>query len=444
MCIRRLIWENWARFNGEQDSPSDSTDFLIPEINSNPAGYAENSLEDYFALPTKIATSYVHSAMFHRAYNLTYLHWFKDQNLQNSPVIHKDDGPDPFADYDLLPRGKRHDYFTSCLPWPQKGDAVELPLGQEAPVISSGDGIPIFTDGTQENLFMIASAADANIQASAIGDDLGMEWDETKLVADLNSATAATINQIRQAFQIQKLLERDARGGTRLTEIIRSHFGVVSPDARLQRVEFLGSGHAPIHINPVAQTSDQLSGGPGAETPQGNLAAFGTGVLRNHGFTKSFTEHGIILGLINVRADLTYQQGLAKMWSRSTRFDFYWPALSHLGEQAVLSKEIFLDGTEDDENVFGYQERSAEYRYKNSTICGQFRSNADASLDLWHLAQDFEDRPVLGATFIEDKPPISRIVAVDSEPEFLFDSYFSLRCARPMPLYGIPGLIDHF
>jgi hypothetical protein len=262
------------------------------------------------------------------------------------------------------------------------------------------------------------------------------------LQADLSSATAATINQLREAFQIQKLYERDARGGTRYVEIIKSHFGVTSPDFRLQRPEYLGGGSTRININPVAQTSST-----DATTPQGNLSAFGTVGFNKHGFTKSFTEHCVIIGLASVRADLTYQQGLNRMWSRQTRWDFYWPALAHIGEQAVLNKEIYAQGTGGgtaDDSVFGYQERFAEYRYKPSCITGAFRSNHSASLDPWHLSQDFSTLPVLNDTFIQEDPPIDRVIATPTEPHIIFDSYFDLKCARPMPLYSVPGLIDHF
>ena len=265
-------------------------------------------------------------------------------------------------------------------------------------------------------------------------------WMETALEADLTEATAATINQLRQAFAVQRLYERDARGGTRYTEVVRAHFGVISPDARLQRPEYLGGGQSPVLISQVPQTSPTLAG----DTPQGNLAAFGVSSMTGHGFSKSFTEHGVVLGLVCVRADLTYQKGLNRMWSRRSRFDYYWPALSHIGEQAVLSKEIWCDGTASDEDVFGYQERYAEYRYKDSLITGELRSDFAQSLDIWHLSQDFAARPLLNAAFIEENPPFDRVIAVPNEPQFIADFYFKYRCARPMPVYGVPGLIDHF
>ena len=267
----------------------------------------------------------------------------------------------------------------------------------------------------------------------------GSDLYPSNLQADLSEATAATINQLRQAFQVQKLLERDARGGTRYTEVVRSHFGVISPDARLQRPEYLGGGQSPVNLHAVAQTSST-----DATSPQGNLSAYGTSVLSGHGFSKSFTEHCVIIGLVSVRADLNYQQGINRMFSRKTRWDYYWPALSHIGEQAVLNQEIYAQGTSVDDEVFGYQERYAEYRYKPSVITGQMRSNFAQSLDTWHLAQDFESLPALNASFIEDNPPIERVIAVPSSPQFIFDGYFNLRCARPMPVYSVPGFIDHF
>ncbi len=448
----RLLWENWERFNGAQDNPDDSTDFLVPFVNSNAGGYPANSIFDYMGLPIT-PNFYSHSALWLRAYNLIWNEWFRDQNLQDSVLAHTRDGPDGFSDYELLRRGKRHDYFTSSLPFPQKGDSVDLPLGDRADVFTEGtaglkfEGIPGASSPTGPvDIQGDNTSTDVNWSATPFGqlpaEAMFMSEQQQIGFADLTTATAATINQLRQAFQVQKLFERDARGGTRYTEIIRSHFGVTSPDSRLQRPEYLGGGITPISIAPVAQTSGGID--VADETPQANLAGIGTATIINNGFTKSFTEHCVLIGLVSARADLNYQQGLNRMYSRQTRFEFYWPALSHIGEQAVLNKEIFLDGSAADDEVFGYQERFAEYRYKPSQITGEFRSNFAQTLDVWHLAQDFASLPTLSAQFIEEDPPIDRIIAVQTEPHFLFDSHFQMTCARPMPVYAVPGLIDHF
>jgi hypothetical protein len=447
----RLVWDNWEKMHGAQDDPADSISFTVPTVAS--VSITTGSIGDYFGLPLGTIANDEISALPFRAYNLIWNEWFRDQNLQDSVLHDTDDSGAGLANYGLLKRGKRHDYFTSCLPWPQKGDAVQFSLGSSADVITQATehtttGLPVLTMRTPAGALPSAGG----IGVDGVGDvhkittgtiSASDDLSPTNLYADLSTATSGTINDLRLAFQTQRLLERDARSGTRYNELILAHFGVTVPDFRVQRPEFLGGGSSPINITPVAQTSGQPT--PAADDKLGNLAGFGT-VAGSHGFTKSFVEHGVVIGLVNVRADITYSQGIERYWSKSTRYDFYYPVLAQIGEQSVLNKEIYHNNDANDDLVFGYQERYAEYRYKPSRLTALMKPEATSSLEAWHLSEEFTSLPTLGNTFIQSNTgsPLDRAIAIPSEPHFIFDAYFDMQCARPMPLFGVPGNLDHF
>lgn len=431
----RLVWDKFQEFMGEINRSGEITTYEIPHRTVTTA-YQPNSLEDYFGLPTKV-TGYSHSILPLRAYALIYNDWFRSDYLQDPIGIefgnYNEDSTHNYDDkYVLMRRGKRFDYYTSCLPFPQAGPGVEISLAGDAPIMATTDtqpaphapGVYVARDGASSTLFA-AMTWDSGPSRTSSG----------SVYAELSGLSAVTINTLREAFAMQHFLERLAVGGNRYTEIVYSMFGVKSPDARLQRPEFLGHGQARININPVEQTAQSSE-----TSPQGNLAAYAVFRNEHHAFSYSATEHMIILGLLSVRADLTYQQPLWKQWSYKTREELYWPQFSHLGEQAVYTREIDCRGTDSDSTVFGYQERYGECRYYPSLITGLFKSNTDSGLDRWHLSQDFETAPVLNSDFIVDNPPVSRIVAVPSEPHFYIDIYMDLQCIRPMPIYSTPGL----
>lgn len=436
----RQIWENWRKFCGEQVDPGDSISYSIPQVTVN--NVANQSLYDYLGIPTQIAANIDINNLVGRSYNHIWNEWFRDQNLQDSVVVDVDDGPDTVSDYVLLKRGKRHDYFTSALPFLQKGDAVQLSLGTEAPVrgigttsqvYGTGPGLGVYEYDTVYTTYGMAQAAGVGLHIQEDPDSSGYP----KIYADLATATAGTVNELRQAVQIQKLLERDARAGTRYAEIVKSHFGVDFPDLSY-RPEYLGGGSSPINVAPVART----------DSSPGDLGAVGTVGFRGHGFVKSFTEHCIVIGLACVTADLTYQEGIERHFLDQTRYDLYWPSLAHLGEQAIENRELYIDaatiGAGTDDDVFGYQERWAHLRYKPSKITGKMRSNDANTLDVWHLGIEFGSLPTLDSTFIVENPPIDRVIVTPTEPHFIYDSWINYKHTRPLPVYSVPGFIDHF
>lgn len=433
----RLIWEHWKNFCGEQATPTTWTQYTIPTISLN--NIANETLYDYFGMPTQVGSAYSVNNLLGRAYNLIWNDWFRDENLQDPVTVDIDDGPDSISDYVLLRKNKRHDYFTSCLPWLQKGADVTLNLGSVAPVVTDGTEPSMTKYAGGGNTLKISDDGGSEMTWSGTYGATGtMKWVDTGMQVDLASATASTVNDLRQAIQIQRMLERDARSGTRYVEIIKSYFGVDSPDARMQRPEFLGGGRSPINISPIARTDSS----PGA------LGAVGTIGFRGHGFNRSFSEHCVVIGLAVVSADLTYQEGIDRWHNIQTRYEMYWPTLAHLGEQAVLNREIYIDaatiGAGTYMSAFGYQERFADMRYKNSKITGKFRSNDANTLDSWHLGIEFGALPTLDSTFIQENPPVDRCIVTPTEPHFIFDSFFSMMHTRPMPTYAIPGYVDHF
>lgn len=451
----RLVWDNWEKQMGSQTNPGDSTDYLTPQVTTNGVtSFAVGSMADKFGIPTGEVNMSVNALPF-RMYNLIWNEWFRDQNLQDSITVNKHDGPDSPTLYNLQKAARKHDYFSSALPSPQKGAAVLLPIAGEAPVVGTGDEtymyttnpaalniLNVYNDGSNNKVILGGSSVGGSATPLHFSEE-SASVTGTGLKTVLTGATATTITMFRQAIMMQSLLELDNRGGTRYVELIKAHFNVISPDFRLQRPEYLGGGTSRFMVHPVAQTSQTDT-----DSPQANLAAYTTlsQMGSKIGFAKSFVEHGWVMILARARGDVTYQQGLARQWSRNTRFDYYWPKFQELSDQAILNKEIYYDGSDlvGNEEVWGYIPRHDDYRFRFSEIRGQFRSTFAQSLDVWHLAEEYLTRPGLSPAWIQSNTPIERVLAVEDYPALLMDFWFDFKAARPMSTYAVPASLGRF
>ena len=470
----RLVWAHWEEFCGENTESAwiPTTEYSIPQLLAPSGGWNIGTIADYMGIPTGVDNISVNALPF-RAYAMIINEWFRDQNLSDPLIFPAGDttvrGVNTGVFVTDVAKGglpyiaaKYHDYFTSALPSPQKGPDVAIPggTGANTPVVPLAETVPdmnfsapmvLKTRSSEKYGYaqvLAESSGTSQIYSSSSNTTADSVFGITNASSPVNlwaigdgSIVSATINQLRTAFAIQRMYEKDARGGTRYIEILKAHFGVTSPDARLQRPEYLGGNRVPISINQVVQTSSSVEG-----SPQGNTAAFSVTADNHSDFKHSFVEHGFLIGLCVARYDHTYQQGLERMWSRTGRFDYYWPVFANLGEQAILNKEIYAQGTDEDEEVFGYQEAWAEYRYKPSRVAGEMRSAAQTSLDVWHLADDYSALPALSPSWImEDKANVDRVLAVSSSVsnQLFADIYVKSKVTRPMPMYSIPGLIDH-